>query len=104
MIRPSVSGLATGSGLIGQQQAAAGPNQRYFQDLDRGLQGSNGQRYIGVGVRRGPGVRTAGAAGLGAGPKCLFDNGFDGARAAAAFGATAEAAIDLLGASGEVFC
>ena len=81
-----------GTGLTGQ-------NLRYFQDLDRGLQGS-----IGVGMRRCPGVRTAGAASLGAGPKCLNDNGLDGSGATAAFGATAEATIDLLGASGEVFC
>jgi hypothetical protein len=55
-------------------------------------------------MRHGPGVRTAGAASLGAGPKSFFDDRLDGAGAAAAFGATAEAAINLLGASGEVFC
>src|ERR1700759_4599906 len=48
-------------------------------------------------------VRAAGAAGLGAGAQRLVDNAFDGARAAAAFGAAAEAAIDLLGIPGEVF-
>ena len=36
------------------------------------------------------------AAGLGAGAKRLVDDRLDGARAAAAFGATAEAAINLL--------
>ena|ERR1700761_5935837 len=117
MIRSSVSGLAIGSRVKAilwnnpadrvsrnRQYAAADdggalPKQRYFQDSDRGL-----QRHIDVGVRRGPGVRTAGTAGLGASSKCLIDNGLDGARATAAFGATAEAAIDLLSASGEVFC
>ena len=54
--------------------------------------------------RRGPAVRASGAAGLGAGPERLVDNGLDGARAAAAFGAAAEAAIDLLGTSGKVIC
>ena len=47
-------------------------------------------------------VRTSGAAGLGAGAKRVLDDGLDGARAATAFGATAEAAVDLLGVAGEV--
>ena len=81
-----------GTGLTGQ-------NLRYFQDLDRGLQG-----HIGVGMRHGPGVRTAGAASLGAGPKCLIDNGLDGSGATAAFGATAEAAIELLGVARKNVC
>ena len=42
-------------------------------------------------------VRTAGAALLGAGAEGLIDDGLDGARAAAAFGAAAEATINLLG-------
>ncbi|GLR92213.1 hypothetical protein GCM10007857_89340 [Bradyrhizobium iriomotense] len=42
-------------------------------------------------------VRAAGTAGLGAGPEGFFDDGLDRARAAAAFGAATEAAIDLLG-------
>ena len=41
-------------------------------------------------------VRAAGAAGLGAGAKRFVDDGLDGARAPAAFGAATEAAIDLL--------
>ena len=41
-------------------------------------------------------VRAAGAAGLGAGAKRFVDDGLDGACAAAAFGAAAEAAVDLL--------
>lgn len=51
----------------------------------------------------GGAVRAAGAAGLGAGTQRLLDNALDGARAAAAFGAAAETAIDLLGIAGEVF-
>ena len=41
-------------------------------------------------------VGAAGAAGLGAGTERLVDDRLDGARAATAFGATAEAAIHLL--------
>jgi hypothetical protein len=41
-------------------------------------------------------VRTAQAAGLGAGAESFVDDGLDGAGAAAAFGAAAEAAVDLL--------
>ena len=41
-------------------------------------------------------VRAARAAGLGAGAKRFVDDGLDGACAAAAFGAAAEAAVDLL--------
>jgi hypothetical protein len=41
-------------------------------------------------------VGTAQAAGLGAGTKRFVNDGLDGAGAAAAFGAAAEAAIDLL--------
>ena len=57
---------------------------------------------MGVLMRLGPGVRASGAAGLGAGAERLVDDGLDGARAAAAFGAATEAAIDLLGATGEI--
>ena len=96
------------------QQPAPRPNgrrakQRYFQ-----ISGGSFKRQPGVGVlvnvptnmlvRRGPGVRASGTAGLGAGAERLVDDGFDGARATAAFGAAAEAAIDLLGISGKVFC
>jgi hypothetical protein len=42
-------------------------------------------------------VRATGAAFLGAGAKRFVDDGLDGARAAAAFGAAAEAAVNLLG-------
>src|SRR5258708_10059655 len=57
-----------------------------------------------VRMRLGAGVRAAGAAGLGAGAERFLDDGLDGARATAAFGAAAEAAVDLLGISGKVFC
>ena len=41
-------------------------------------------------------MRTAGAAGLGAGAERFVNDGLDGARATTAFGAATEAAIDLL--------
>src|SRR3954469_23437617 len=45
----------------------------------------------------GVAVRAAGATGLGAGPKRFIDDGLDRPGATAAFGAAAEASIDLLG-------
>src|SRR5580700_7057721 len=47
-------------------------------------------------------VRTAAAAGLRAGAQRLIDDGLDGARAAAAFGAAAETAVNLLGVAREL--
>ena len=47
-------------------------------------------------LRIGLAVRAARAAGLGAGAKRFVDDGLDGACAATAFGAAAEASIDLL--------
>ena len=47
-------------------------------------------------------VRATGTAFLGAGAEGFVDDGLDGARAAAAFGAAAEATIDLLGIAGKV--
>ena len=47
-------------------------------------------------------VRTAGAAGLGAGAERLVDDGLDGPRATSALGAATEAAIELLGVAGKV--
>ena len=55
-------------------------------------------------VRRRPAVRAAEAAGLGAGAQSLVNDGLDGARASTAFRAAAEAAVDLLGTAGKVFC
>jgi hypothetical protein len=91
-----------------QQDAAgrpAGQNQRCFQVSGDGFEGQIGVCMpLGMPMHRGPGVRTSGAARLGACPERLVDDGLDGARAAAAFGAAAKAAIDLLGTSGKVFC
>ena len=63
------------------------------------------QGQIGVAVRVGVSgtVRAAGTTGLGAGAQRLVDNALDGACTAAAFGAAAEATIELLGVPGEVF-
>ena len=59
---------------------------------------------MGVSLFRNPAMRAAGTAGLGAGPQSLIDNGLEGARATAAFGATTETAIDLLGVTREIVC
>jgi hypothetical protein len=56
-----------------------------------------------LGVDPGPAVRASGTADLGAGAQGLVYDGLDGPRAAAAFGAAAEAAIDLLGIARKVF-
>ena len=48
-------------------------------------------------------VRASRTAGLGASAQSFVDDGLDGARAAAAFGAAAEATVDLLGIPGKVF-
>ena len=55
-----------------------------------------------VGSMRMAGVGAAGAAGLGAGTERLVDDRLDGARAAAAFGTAAKAAINLLGVPRQV--
>jgi hypothetical protein len=48
-------------------------------------------------------VRASGAAGFSASTERFVDNGLDGARASAALGAAAEAAIDLLGTTRKLF-
>jgi hypothetical protein len=64
-----------------------------------GREGELARLGVLVGGVRVAGVGAAGAAGLGAGTERLVDDRLDGARAAAAFGATAEAAVNLLGIS-----
>ena len=69
------------------------------------LQISGGrERELGVGVwlHIVLAVRASGAAGLGTGAQGLVDDGLDGAGAPAAFGAAAEATVDLLGIAGKV--
>jgi hypothetical protein len=61
------------------------------------------RRVVAVGARTRLTVRAAGTAGLGAGAERLVDDGLDGARTAAAFGAAAEATIELLGVPGQIF-
>ena len=58
---------------------------------------------MGVSVFRDLAVRAPGTAGLGASSQSLVDDGLEGAGAAAAFSATTEAAIDLLGATRKIF-
>jgi hypothetical protein len=47
-------------------------------------------------------MRASGAAGLGAGTKCVVNDGLDGTRASATLGAAAETAVDLLGVARKV--
>ena len=66
------------------------------------IDASGGSLEITVRVRFGPAVRAAGLAGLGAGAERLLDDGLHRARAAAAFDAATEAAIDLPGIARKV--
>ncbi len=78
------------------------PGERHYLVIS--ADSGSRERELGVGVRlyAGLAVRASGAAGLGAGAEGLVDDGLDGARASAAFGAAAEATIDLLGIAGKV--
>lgn len=84
--------------IAGRSKACCQNRQETKQDNGFRISGG-GQRELGMDVR--PGVRLAvrapGAAGLGTGTQGLVNNGLDGAGAATAFGAAAEATIDLLG-------
>jgi hypothetical protein len=63
---------------------------------------SGGRECEGIVMRCGLGVPATGQAAIDAGTERLLDDGRDGARAAAAFGAAAETAIDLLGVPGKL--
>ena len=56
-----------------------------------------------VRFRPGLAMRASGTAGLGARAQSLFNDALDGAGAAATFGAATEAAIELLGVTGQIF-
>jgi hypothetical protein len=77
-----------------------------FQQLSElfGISDHSCEREIAVdvGIFRDLVMRAARTAGLGASSQRLVDNGLEGARASAAFGATTETAIDLLGATGKI--
>jgi hypothetical protein len=64
----------------------------------------SGERKLAVGmfIFREPAMWASGAARLRASPQGLVDNGLEGARASAAFGATTETAINLLGATRQI--
>jgi hypothetical protein len=62
---------------------------------------SGGREGEGIVTRCGLIVAAAGQTAVDAGAERLLDDGRDGACAAAAFGAAAETAIDLLGVAGE---
>jgi hypothetical protein len=67
-----------------------------FNGFSAGREGeSRGSFLRGFVVGRLAAVRATGAALLGAGAECFVDDGLDGARTPAAFGATAEATVNL---------
>ena len=89
--------------LLNQIEDGDNPSRRSAggAEIRRISGGSEGE--FGLNIRLGPAVRASGTAGLGASAERLVDNGLDGARASAAFGAAAEAAVDLLGIARKVF-
>jgi hypothetical protein len=54
-------------------------------------------------IRPGLAMRAARTAGFGAGAESLVNDGLDGARASATFGAAAQTSVDLLGITRQVF-
>ena len=69
-----------------------------FKGLSAGREREGRGSFLrGLVVSRVAAVRAAGAAFLGTGAERFVDDGLDGARAAAAFGAAAEATINLFG-------
>ena len=65
--------------------------------------GSEGKLAVGERVHACLAVRASRMAGADAGTESVVNDSLDGARASAAFGAAAEAAIDLLGISRKLF-
>ena len=98
--RGKVASNATKSHYAQEQPSTESPDSG-ANDLWRFSRGSGGsQRKRGRNVwlgRGGPVALAAGLAGHGAITERLVDDGLDGARASAAFGAAAETSIDLLG-------
>jgi hypothetical protein len=56
-----------------------------------------------MGARLSMAVGASGAAGLGASPESLINDGLDGARAPPTLGAAAETSVDLLGIARKLF-
>jgi hypothetical protein len=83
-----------GNRLRGRSRGKAQPTAAKFSAGRKGELDGFGNLVV---RSYGVAVRATGAAGLGAGAKRFVDNGLDRARTAAAFGATAETSIDLLG-------
>src|SRR5437899_170115 len=83
-----------GNRPLGRSRGKAQPMMWKFSAGREGELGRLGRLVIGG---HSVAVRATGAAGLGTGAERFFDDGLDGAGAAAAFGAAAEASVDLLG-------
>ena len=88
-------------------QAGASPRAEIgCEARSNAIQGFSGgsEREFDFGLRFRPAaVRTSGTTGLGTGAKGFVNDGLDGARTTATFGAAAEAAVDLLGVTRQVF-
>ena len=87
---------------VSKPSAKAGRKRRESSEFR--ISGSR-ERELGVDVRfhASLAVRASGTAGLGTSAEGLINDGLDGARAAAAFGAAAEAAVNLLGIARKMF-
>src|SRR6266403_6107427 len=79
---------------------ASDSGKQAILEISGGSERERGTIVMRLGVPRA--VGAPGATGLGASPKSLVNDGFDGTRAPAAFSAAAEAAIELLGIAGQI--
>jgi hypothetical protein len=72
--------------------------------LSGGFRGSERELGMDVRLRGRLAMRASRTASLGASTERLVNDGLDGARASAAFGAATETTIDLLGVAGKLLC
>jgi len=80
-------------------------SRRYWRiQSNQRFSGSGEREFVSRFVRYIMAVRAARAAGLGAGAERLVDDRLDGTGTTAAFGAAAEAAVNLLGMTREIRC
>jgi hypothetical protein len=81
-----------GKSNLSREKAVGSNESRDIQRFSGGSERELVERFVGTGLA----VRAARAAGLGAGAERFVDDGLDGACATAAFGAAAEASVNLL--------
>jgi hypothetical protein len=80
---------------------ASDSGKQAILEISGGSERERGTIVMRLGVPRA--VGAPGATGFGTGTESLVNDGLDGARAPSAFGAAAEAAIELLGIAGQTF-